>query len=165
MCVPTIGVRMAIKIVNGDILTVETGIIMHGCNAQGVMNSGVAKQIRKKYPGAYDAYRNCYEDDVGLELGDIIWYRVPNKNLIIANAITQEFYGRDKDRVYVDYEAISYCFAAINSMFGGSDVSLNFPKIGAGLANGDWNIISHRINECAPDINKTLWVYDESKTN
>ena len=33
----------------GNILDAK-GIIMHGCNAQGVMGSGLAKDIRERWP-------------------------------------------------------------------------------------------------------------------
>ena len=42
------------KIKHGDILSVANGIIVHQVNAQGVMGSGLAKQIREKYPMAFD---------------------------------------------------------------------------------------------------------------
>lgn len=47
-------------IVNGDLLDVEAGVIIHSVNCMGVMGSGVAKQIRDKYPEHYRQYLlNC----------------------------------------------------------------------------------------------------------
>ena len=42
---------------NGDLLNVTEGIILHGCNGQGVMGAGVAKAIKMKYPEAFTAYK------------------------------------------------------------------------------------------------------------
>ncbi len=38
------------KYVSGDIRCVSSGIIVHGCNAQGVMGSGVALALRTTWP-------------------------------------------------------------------------------------------------------------------
>ena len=78
--------------VKGNILEVESGVIVHGCNSHGVMGSGVAKAIRERYGEAYSAYYEYYKKH-GLELGDVIMKRV-SKPLWIANAITQENFGR-----------------------------------------------------------------------
>jgi O-acetyl-ADP-ribose deacetylase (regulator of RNase III) len=38
------------EVVFGNIVDLSRGFIVHGCNAQGAMNFGVAKAIRDKYP-------------------------------------------------------------------------------------------------------------------
>ncbi len=45
---------MKINYVNGDLFATDIKTIVHGCNAQGVMGSGVAKSIRENFPKAYD---------------------------------------------------------------------------------------------------------------
>ena len=49
-------IKMKIEYRKGDLFQTEIKTIVHGCNAQGVMGSGVAKIIRDKYPKAYDRY-------------------------------------------------------------------------------------------------------------
>jgi hypothetical protein len=44
------GLIVMVKIVKGDLLKSDCQYIAHGVNCQGVMNSGIAKQIRDKYP-------------------------------------------------------------------------------------------------------------------
>jgi O-acetyl-ADP-ribose deacetylase (regulator of RNase III) len=64
------------------------------------------------------------------------------KDLIVVNAYTQYKYGRNhKDGAIApfDYEAFTLCMRKINSVFGGKHIGL--PKIGAGLAGGDWSRI------------------------
>ena len=121
-------------------------MIVHGCNAKGAMGSGVAKAIRKKWPGAYDAYRARFKDK-GLNLGDVIFADVAG-GTIIANAITQETHGRSQKRRYVSYDAVSDCMMQIRDKAEKLGVSaVAMPRIGAGLANGNWDIIC-RIVEC-----------------
>lgn len=138
----------------GNLLMVTRGVIIHGCNAQGVMGSGVALAIREKYPSAYRAYAN----NLSLELGTIIWYE-HTPVLKVANAITQEFYGVDGKR-YVNYSALAKCFdAAIKGVKQFGLEELHFPKIGAGLGGGDWSIIEQIINDTDPydKVKKICW--------
>jgi O-acetyl-ADP-ribose deacetylase (regulator of RNase III) len=141
----------------GDLLSVEKGIIVHGCNAQGVMGSGVARLIRDKYPTAYTLYRSTYESR-GLKVGEVIYLRV-NENLMIANAITQQNFGGDPRVVYVNYERLRDCFSDVAKLASLTSLPVHFPLIGCGLANGDWNVVSKIIDEAMPDpIEKHLWV-------
>jgi hypothetical protein len=52
----------------GDLLDCIEKVIVHGCNAQGVMGSGVALAIRKKYPDAARAYFDM-KDKGRMQLG------------------------------------------------------------------------------------------------
>jgi O-acetyl-ADP-ribose deacetylase (regulator of RNase III) len=129
---------MKINYIKGDLLSVTSGIIMHGCNAQGVMGSGVALAVRQRYPKAYEKYKQ--EIQLGfLGLGDLHLVEVTD-NLFIANAITQEFYGRDK-KVYVSYEAINSTFSTLFELANRLKVNISIPKIGVGLGGGDWDMI------------------------
>lgn len=134
----------------GDLLAVKEGVIIHGCNAQGVMGSGVAKQIRAKYPEAYYAYLNGT-----YELGTITMHMVHPK-LVIVNAITQRYYGTSPEIKYVSYDAITKCFREVVDRFP-SDTKLHIPKIGSGLGNGDWSIISRTIDSITVEYDVTCW--------
>jgi len=152
------------EVKNGDILTVERGIIVHGCNARGVMGSGLAKQVKEKWPDCYEEYRNhiLFQAHGGRRcLGDVIPYSV-NDELIVANAITQDDYGREPGQVYVNYAAINTCFLAIASAASALQLPVHYPKIGAGLGGGDWELIEKQIDrafEPFPGVSRTLWVY------
>ena len=153
----------------GNLLDVKEGIIVHGCNAQGVMRSGVAKALRAQYPGAYQAYRQAYDvaRKEGLEclqLGRVVWFTVSrNPKLAIANAITQKFYGRNPNVRYADYEAIEQAFARIAKVAREHQLGVHYPLIGAGLANGDWGVISQIINRQLEGVSHTLWVLPGAK--
>jgi O-acetyl-ADP-ribose deacetylase (regulator of RNase III) len=136
---------MKIEYVEGDLLASDEFIIAHGCNAQGVMKSGIAKAIRAQYPIAYNEYRAVYEKQGDkLNLGQVIVAETANR--IILNIISQEFYGRDADVVYVSYDGIANAILNINDAFLFGDLPghnrVAFPMIGAGLANGNWEKIS-----------------------
>lgn len=150
--------NMAIEYVVGDLLSCTQPVLVHGCNNQGVMGSGVARQIRAKWPHVYEVYHK-FDVDHGLELGDVI-PAVAEEDLIVLNAITQDGFGRD-GAVYVKYDAITTCFRTINVyMQHHGFLELALPRIGAGLGGGDWKIIEEIINQTAE--NYTPVVYDYS---
>jgi O-acetyl-ADP-ribose deacetylase (regulator of RNase III) len=126
----------------GDLLAAPEPIIAHGCNAQGVMGAGVAALIRKRWPKAYEAYRNRYEEH-GLTPGEIVVADVDGK--AIANAVTQATQGMEPIR-YVSYDALADCMAKIaRYAMEHGHAAVAMPRIGAGLANGDWAIIERII--------------------
>ncbi len=143
----------------GNLLDTDCSIIAHGCNAQGVMGSGVAKAIRAKYLYAYDSYRRTYEkQNRSLELGQVICAHSIGKPTI-ANCITQEFYGRNPNIMYVNYDAIVECMKNINQYkcMVNDSPCVAMPKIGAGLGHGDWNIISNIIETELTEIQPIVY--------
>lgn len=141
-----------IEYIKGDVTKAPEKIILQGCNARGKMNSGVAKAIRDKWPEVFYAYHSEWELN-GLKLGDIYpAFTFPTrknpKRKIIVNGITQENYGRNPDIRYVDYDAIrSVCQLTRQMMDDYMIATLATVKIGAGLGNGDWDIIEGIINQ------------------
>ena len=52
-----------VRIVTGNILEADDrNIIIQQVNCQGVMNSGIARQIRNKYPGVFDSYKKICDE-------------------------------------------------------------------------------------------------------
>jgi O-acetyl-ADP-ribose deacetylase (regulator of RNase III) len=83
-------------------------------------------------------------------------------SLTIVNAYTQYRLGnRDENNgqinVQVNYDAVRLAFRNIKQQFTGK--RLAYPKIGAGLAGGDWNIISQIIDEELDGEDHTLCVF------
>lgn len=130
--------------------------VVHGCNAQGVMGSGVAKVVRNDFPAAYYEYVRKH-DEVGLKLGEIIPVSVLPGRFVI-NAITQEFYGGPPTR-YVDYDAVRMAFRSVKAFAIKMGLeTINYPMIGAGLGGGDWNIISGIIDTELDGLQHFVWV-------
>lgn len=143
-----------IKYNKGNLLDVTAGVIVHGCNAKGVMGSGVALGIKTKYPKAYLAYKD-FEYLRGLRLASLSMVKVA-PDLYIANLVTQEAYGRDPKVKYVSYGAVHLGFEKLQEHFD-IKIPFHFPKIGAGLGNGDWNEIAKIIENTCPDRDLTCW--------
>lgn len=150
----------------GSIADATETIIVHGCNAQGRMNSGVAKVLREKWPElTWDVYSKKHQES-GLKVGEVV-FGYDDNNRYIANAITQEFYGYD-GKLYLSYEGLREALEIIDSAVYREDYSGNLPegtlapvampRIGAGLAGGDWEIILQIIEESF--VNRDVVIYD-----
>lgn len=141
----------------GDLLDVKRGVIAHGCNCYGVMGAGVALAVKQKYPKAFSDYVkvcNRYYDNPEDLLGEINFVRVSD-DILIANCFTQLDFGGKKRNLR--YDALAQVFEKLNS----ADLEqLHIPKIGSGLAGGNWALIESIIN----DVYKgsvTCWVPQE----
>ena len=47
-----------VNYVKGNLLDSDCDYICHQVNCQGVMGSGIARQIRERWPRVYDGYKN-----------------------------------------------------------------------------------------------------------
>lgn len=126
----------------GDLMAAREPFLLHGCNARGVMGSGVAKLIRDRHPKAYEEYRRAFETS-GLRLGEVI--PADCGTVTVLNGITQENFGRDPNVVYVDYDAVRAVIRRVEAIAGAVGVAM--PLIGSGLANGSWKRISTIIED------------------
>ncbi len=116
-------------------------MIAHGCNCFCTMGAGIALTIKHEFPAAYAA--DCATATGAREkLGTCSVARVRlegGQELAIVNAYTQFHWSRSP-KPLADYDAIRACMAFIRRDHGGGRIGL--PKIGAGLAGGDWETIA-----------------------
>lgn len=134
-------------VLKGDLihyaLTGRFDVIIHGCNCFCSMGAGIARLIRDTFPSAYQADLKTSMGDRE-KLGTYSHARIEKKEagFTIVNGYTQyDFSGHG---VLVDYEAVRMLFSKIKTDF--TDLKIGYPKIGAGLAKGDWKVISKIIN-------------------
>jgi len=144
-----------IEYINGNLLVLETQncFILHGCNSKGSMGAGIAKQIKDQFPEVFDVYKNDSR-----MMGTYTSFHYMDRDLIFVNLITQDSYGRDSKKRYVDYDAVKLSLVQfVRDLTKLSEYGYQFPKriafprIGAGLGGGDWTIIEKIIDETIPD--------------
>lgn len=130
-----------LKVIKGDLVELALNgkfdVIIHGCNCQHVMGAGIAAQIKKVFPNAYKADletpKGPYKlGDYSLSIGDIH----DSLNVIIVNAYTQNEFGRNKR--HFDYQALRRVLIKISDDFESDRYKFGIPRIGCGLAGGDW---------------------------
>lgn len=147
------------KTVKGDLIKLaqegKFDVIVHGCNCFCTMGAGIARQVASNFPDAYKADKETAIGDRS-KLGTI---SISTEHGVgVVNAYTQfDFGGRGPN---VDYDAVRSCFRQIKKMFSGCRIG--YPDIGAGLAGGNWSVISEIIDEELAGEDHTLVEYDPS---
>jgi O-acetyl-ADP-ribose deacetylase (regulator of RNase III) len=162
--------------VDGDLITLaregKFDVIAHGCNCHSTMGAGIAPQMVKAF-GCDQFVMERIGSDVN-KLGNIDYQQfiltkltaddIKNGNfkpeLTVVNAYTQFNYGRnhaDGDAKPLSYEALTLCMKKMNILFAGKHIGL--PKIGAGLAGGDWEKIKGIIQRELVDCKVTIVNY------
>jgi O-acetyl-ADP-ribose deacetylase (regulator of RNase III) len=117
-------------------------VIIQGCNCQCRMARGIALTIKEQFPEAYAA--DC-QTTIGdrTKLGNFTSVHIDRDgfNFTIVNGYTQ--FHWQGEGVLANYDAIRSVFRQVKQQFGGKRIG--YPKLGAGLARGDWSIIAQII--------------------
>lgn len=136
------------KVIRGDLLALalagEFDVIIHGCNCYCTMGAGIALSIKRLFPEAFAADKQTKSGD-RKKLGTITSADIErgSTRFTIVNGYTQFDFGGRGTRA--DYDAIRSVMNTVATQFPGKRIG--YPKIGAGLAKGDWSIISAIIDE------------------
>jgi O-acetyl-ADP-ribose deacetylase (regulator of RNase III) len=138
-------------------------IIVQGCNCQNVMGSGIAKEIKSRYPEVYQAdfeYDEAYDFCDRIEKlgtystqwigGNGVWFF--EKGFLVVNAYTQFEYNRTgKPWVdHFDYEAFTLILRKLAYQYKGK--KFGFPYIGMGRAGGDAKKIIKALDDFAGTV-------------
>jgi O-acetyl-ADP-ribose deacetylase (regulator of RNase III) len=133
-----------IKEIKANLLDFPEGInvLCHVCNCCNTMGSGIASQIKLRYPQAYLAdteYNKKYskENMLGSFSGAVL-----EDGKKILNLYAQYNYGRESRQL--NYESFYLCLERLKSSIQKSDKKyiVGFPyKIGSDRAGGDWNVV------------------------
>ncbi len=144
-------------------------IIAHGCNSASKWGSGFVLAVDKLSPLPRQAYRDWYKTTkayavnenciVNLpESGDMT-YEIPfmlgeiqlvkiRPGLAVANMITQKDTGMFDHLIPLRYDSLRECFYRLYRACKKVKVMhVTMPKIGCGLACGDWKIVEKLVQE------------------
>lgn len=132
------------KKIKGDIFEGSWDVLFHCANIYCTWGAGFVVPLKKKYPAAYEA-------DLATKKGDenkFSYFSFANaKNQRIYNLYAQIGIGNDGHPVNRNLQ-YDFLFNSIYGMlehlaveFPDKKLVIACPKIGAGLAGGDWHII------------------------
>ena len=142
--------------------------IAHSCNTRNIMGGGIAKQIKNRYPQAYEADTKAYNTEYDQDGQYVHWLSkfskaeinskfLPDGKGYIYNMYTQASLGGDRRQVlYEDFwqalkrvEQDLYQINANKNEYDGSPAPvLGLPYgISCGLAGGNWGIIKAMIED------------------
>jgi len=139
-------------------------LIIHVCNNIGAWGAGFVMALSKKWKEPEAAYRA----QKTYTLGEIDLVKV-EEDIAVCNLIGQEsITGRNKTATLppVRYVAIEHAFKTVAhdyklaiSLSEKFNFSVHMPRLGSGLAGGNWKIIETIIEEtlCKAGINVTVY--------
>lgn len=157
---------MAIEYVEGDLLSSDEKVIVHGCNIRGGFDTGFAGVVRKRHPAALQAYMKHHQEKA-LVLGSVLW---AFDGKLIGNAMTQPTYGRSGQ--HVSYDALRSCMLAVadaarwgvpGTPFADGFDAVSMPMIGSARGGGDWDVIETIISETLGDLKTRVYVLPGAK--
>lgn len=162
---------MSFKYKVGDLIEAvksgEVNVFAHGCNCFCTMGSGIAPLIKEAFPKMYAADLKTEKGDKN-KLGTYTMAFLKDGEAAGFNLYSQYGYNRRKQGLRdLDYNALydslDLMKKALQSFTDGSvaDYKIGFPKIGAGLAGGDWNVIEAMIKSVFWDCDVTIYILPE----
>ena len=149
-------IEKGLKFIEGDLIQMakdkKFDVIIHGCNCFNTMGAGIALQVKRNFKAAYQADQQTKKGDKK-KLGTYTSAEVDG--VTIVNAYTQYAFSKGVDAI--NYWAVRQVMRKISRDFKGKKIG--YPMIGAGLAGGDWDLISLIIYEELKDQDHTLVKY------
>ena len=140
----------------GNLLDAPVDYICHQVDCQGRMGSGIAKQIRERWPIIYEQYISGFkaieEESINwedeLDVSEVLLGRLQqikvNDTQTVVNMFAQQYYGYDGKR-YTSYDAFWACLGGIkDSVPKGSKIGFPY-RIGCGLGGANWQVIETMI--------------------
>ena len=131
-------------------------IITHVCNDIGGWGRGFVVALSNKWSQPEKTYRQCATQKP-LKLGQVMFVNV-EPDITVANMIAQHDVRTINGLPPVRYEALSDCLQVVSSYALTNNASIHMPRIGCGLAGGQWIIVENIINKTM--LSLQIYVYD-----
>jgi len=149
------------KIVKGNLIDLaEQGdfdIIVQGCNCHCTMGSGIAREIRERYPQAYSADLATEQGDYN-KLGNYTMapssFNSGESKFVIVNAYTQYNFNKNwETRDVFEYDSFKLILQKLAYLY--PTARFGFPMIGMGLAGGNKTRIMGMLAEFSLTISES----------
>ena len=158
---------MNIEYIKGDAtapIGTGTKIIVHVCNDVGAWGRGFVMTLSKCWPEPEQRYHAWHkgEEKQPFALGEVQFVQVSD-TVWVANVIGQRDIRTLNGVPPVRYEAIRTGLRKVALEARRLHASVHMPRIGCGLAGGDWNIVGKIVEDELANIGVPVTVYDFSK--
>ncbi|WP_329361679.1 macro domain-containing protein [Streptomyces sp. NBC_01483] len=139
-------------------------LIAHVCNDIGGWGKGFVLALSRRWPEPEAAYRAWHRgrahNDFGLGAAQFVQVE---KYVWVANLIGQRGIRTGSKGVPVRYEAIDTGLAHLATKAAELDASVHMPRIGCGLAGGDWSRVEPLVMRRLVERGVTVTVYDHGE--
>jgi len=127
-------------------------IICHICNDIGAWGAGFVLALSKKWNTPEHFYRAMQKYELGdakvLKVEDDVW---------VANMIGQHLIRANGDGVPpIRYQAVAEALMKVNKIAKELNATLHMPRIGCGLAGGEWQMIE-KILKAVVSVDVTVY--------
>lgn len=152
-------------------------IITHIVNDQGAWGAGFTRSLSRNWPEAEHDYRLWHRNRfpaslnpyMGFKLGNVRYTlvqgkwtndgTVPEPPVWVVHMLAQQgLIGVDNPRP-IRYDALGACLRDVGAHAELSKASVHMPRIGSGLAGGDWGIIKELIHDALSRNGIPTYVY------
>ncbi len=148
---------MPIHEITGDatrpVRTDENILVAHVVNDRGGWGKGFVLAVSKRWPQAEKDYRDWAKAGHGrdtfspaFQLGEVLISKV-EPTLGVAHLLAQHGYVAPDNPTPLSYEALTQCLRKLAGIAAAQNASIHMPRIGAGLAGGDWPQIRRIIEQ------------------
>jgi O-acetyl-ADP-ribose deacetylase (regulator of RNase III) len=129
-------------------------MIVHICNNKNKWGKGFILPLSKLWPITKLKYHN-----MKMNLGNVEIIKVHDRTYV-ANMISQDGinYRNTKKIDRVDYQALYKCLEEVFLFAKDHQLEVHMPKIGSGLAGGDWEKIEDIINSLQEDVRTVVYI-------
>lgn len=136
-------------------------VIVHVCNDKGGWGKGFVVAISKRWKEPEAEYRRWHKEggDPPFELGQVRFVEVEPR-LWVANMIGQHGMSRIGGQPPIRYEAVEEGLRQVAEFAGDKGASVHMPRIGCGLAGGEWEDIEPIIERTLVEAGIEVTVYD-----
>lgn len=147
-----------IRYITGDATNPQTPgnkIIAHICNDKGRWGAGFVLALSKKWSAPEEYYRELLPEEIQLCMTQLV---PVEQDICVANMVAQHDTRFSEDgQPPIRYGALRVCLANVNDVAYRTKATLHMPRIGCGLAGGQWSEIEKIIQDvCSVDV----YVYD-----
>ena len=152
----------AINYIKGDATSPigsDKRLIVHICNDIGGWGKGFVLAISKKWSEPEQQYREWFKSQNDFQLGEVQFVKV-DEQIFVANMIGQNKIKRTDGQIPIRYNAVEECLNKVAKFANENMFSVHMPRIGCGLAGGEWNEIEKIINRTLIEGNIEVTVYD-----
>lgn len=138
-------------------------IIAHVCNNLGFWGKGFVLSLSWRWPFLKEEYQKFVHKNKkeGLPLLGRTFFSEVEEDILVANMIAQQGIRPMNGLPPIRYEALSDCLEKVAEKAKSTNSNVHMPKIGAGLAGGDWNVIEEMIKSkiCGSDGSVSVYIY------
>lgn len=138
-------------------------VIVHICNNLGKWGKGFVLAISKRWPQPEREYKIAFSQAPTPSLGDV-QFVIVSDDITVANIIGQHGIkkkgGALESRPPIRYKAVRLGLEQVASYALQNNASVHMPRIGCGLAGGEWTKIETIINEKLCNSGIIVNVYD-----